>query len=243
MLQEIQLEEFDVRSALVVGDHRALIWDTLSHPRDMAPYLPLLEEKEPVVVYSHADWDHVWGTVGLGLDPPPLVIGHQVCSRRFADDVPPTLARKQHDEPGVWDEVRLMPPTMSFSHELTLDLGGVEVLLRSLPGHTPDCLVAFEPDAGILLMGDTVETPFPVVPPDSPLPEWISELERWRHDERVRTVIPAHGPIGSREIIDRTIEYLSCLLAGHAPLVPDELTDFYRETHQANLRWSAPDRA
>lgn len=46
------------------GRRRALVWDTLSHPRDMAGWLPLISPLELVIVYSHADWDHIWGTAG-----------------------------------------------------------------------------------------------------------------------------------------------------------------------------------
>jgi glyoxylase-like metal-dependent hydrolase (beta-lactamase superfamily II) len=62
---EVALREYDVRGALVLGDGHALVWDTLSHPRDMHPYLALIADVDLVVAYSHADWDHIWGTAGL----------------------------------------------------------------------------------------------------------------------------------------------------------------------------------
>ncbi len=76
----------------------------------------------------------------------------------------------------------------------TVELGSLTLELHHLPGHTPDTIVGFVPERGLLLMGDTAETPLPVVPPDSPLAAWIGGLERWEHDPRVRIVVPAHGP-------------------------------------------------
>ena len=111
--------------------------------------------------------------------------------------------------------------------------------LHHLPGHTPDTIVGFVPEQGLLLMGDTAETPFPVVPADSPLSVWIEGLERWERDPRVRTVVPAHGPIGGVEILQRNIHYLRGLLDGRPPPVTEPLTDFYRKTHEQNLRWTA----
>lgn len=239
-VQELELGIFDVRGALVIGDKRAMVWDTLSHPRDMEPYLPLIGDKELWVVYSHADWDHIWGTAGFDAEPdinPNIIVSHALCLARFSTDVPQKLQEMQQGEPNVWDDVELLPPTITFDQSLTIDLGGLLVELQHLPGHTEDCLVALLPEMGVALMGDTIETPFPVVAQDSPLVEWIAGLKRHEQDERFATVIPSHGPIGGRELITQTIDYLEKLQAGAAIEVPDQMTDFYRETHQSNLAW------
>ncbi len=43
---DVALGEYDVRGVLLVGNTRAVVWDTLSHPRDMARWLPLLASRE-----------------------------------------------------------------------------------------------------------------------------------------------------------------------------------------------------
>jgi glyoxylase-like metal-dependent hydrolase (beta-lactamase superfamily II) len=230
---DIALGEYDVRGLLVLGDRRAVVWDTLSHPRDMACYLPLMGGRDLVIVYSHADWDHIWGTAGLPYER-AIVLGHTNCLTRFSTDVPRTLRERQVAEPGAWDAVRLVAPNTVFDDETVVDLGSMTLRLRHLAGHTRDSIVGFIPEQGVLLMGDAVETPFPVVPSDSPLAEWLAELERWEKDPRVRTVAPAHGPIGGIEILQRNIRYLRGLLDGHPASVSEPLTDFYRATHEAN---------
>ena len=236
----VALGEYDVRGALVLGATRALVWDTLARPRDMRTYLPFIGPRELVIVYSHADWDHIWGTSGLP-HAGVTIIAHDQCRARFDSDVPGTLATKQRDEPGLWDDVVLVPPTETFSAEHSIDLGGFTVTLSHLPGHTRDCIVGFIPETGLLLAGDTVETPCPVVPADAPLDEWIGALRRWEGDERVRSVVPAHGPIGGREILARNIAYLDALRRGR-PIEPSgTLTPFYRKTHAANVAGRATD--
>jgi glyoxylase-like metal-dependent hydrolase (beta-lactamase superfamily II) len=234
-LTDLVLAEFDVRGKVIVGEERVVVWDTLSHPRDMEPILPLIEGKQLIIVYTHADWDHVWGTDGLPYGH-ASIIGHTMCRERFSGDVPRYLAGRQKAQPGQWDEVVLVPPNVSFRGELDLDLGGVTLALHYLPGHTLDCLVGFLPEWGILLAGDTVETPLPVVNDVSPVDRWLVALEQWAHNIRVQTVIPAHGPIGGRELIRHNIDYLQRLAAGEPIDLPDSLTEFYIETHQANLR-------
>jgi glyoxylase-like metal-dependent hydrolase (beta-lactamase superfamily II) len=237
---EVALGDYDVRGVLLVGDTRAVVWDTLSHPRDMARWRPLIGGRDLVVVYSHADWDHIWGTAGLPLGRAAIVMGHRACQARFTADVPRTLRERQQAESGAWDEVVLIAPDTVFDLDTTVDLGSTTLELHHLPGHTPDTIVGFVPEQGLLLMGDTAETPFPVVPADSPLGAWVESLERWERDPRVRTVVPAHGPIGGIDILQKNIRYLQGLLDGRPLIVTESLTDFYRKTHQANMGWVAP---
>jgi glyoxylase-like metal-dependent hydrolase (beta-lactamase superfamily II) len=239
LVTEVALGEYDVRGVLLVGDTRAVVWDTLSHPRDMSGWLPLIGSRELVVVYSHADWDHIWGTAGLPLQRTTIVMGHRECQARFTDDVPRTLRERQLAEPGQWDEVVLIAPDTVFDAETTVDLGSMTLELHHLPGHTPDTVVGFVPERGLLLTGDTAETPFPVVPPDGQLAEWVAGLERWERDPRVRTVVPAHGPIGGIGVLQKNIRYLRGLLDGRPLPVTGPLTEFYRKTHETNQGWAA----
>ena len=233
-LTELNLDDFDVRGAVIVGENRVMVWDTLSHPRDMQPVMKLAGDKPIDVVYSHADWDHCWGTAGLKAD---TVIGHERCAERFRNgDVANRLTEKKVAEPGLWDGVKLIPPMLTFTQTLSLDLGGVVVELHHLPGHTEDCLVAWIPQWGVLLAGDTVETPLPYFNANSVqmLPQWISDLEGWGSTARMNVVVPAHGEVGDRSLIERTISYLRDIQAGKAPAVPSGMTAFYSETHAKN---------
>ena len=235
-VQEIDLGIFEVRGSLVLGEERALVWDSLSHPRDMEPYLPLIADRELTVVYSHADWDHIWGTAGLA-QLPTTIVSHAVCAHRFRTDVPETLAKMQASEPGRWDEVQLVPPNLMMDNTCTLDLGGLTLELHHLPGHTDDCLIALLPEQGFALMGDTIETPFPVVPADSDLSGWIAQLRRWEGNAALTRIVPCHGPLGGRELISQTIDYLERLQRGDAFELPADMSPFYRETHESNLKW------
>jgi glyoxylase-like metal-dependent hydrolase (beta-lactamase superfamily II) len=203
----------------------------------MTPLLLLIQGKTLTIIYTHADWDHVWGTAGLPYTH-ARIIGHTVCLERFTTDVPQTLHVKQSTTAQRWDAVELIPPTDTFQNEMSLPFGSLNITLHHLPGHTRDSLVIFFPKYGILFMGDTVETPFPCLESHSPLAPWIDELQRWESDPRVRHVIPAHGDIGGREIIQQNIAYLQRLLHGDDFEIPEPLTAFYRETHQENLRFA-----
>ena len=227
-------EQFDVCGALIIGTSRVVVWDTLLHPDNMKG-VPALAAGKPIsVVYSHADWDHVWGTAGL---PYTEVVAHESCKTRFEDpaDVEATLREKRAEDPS-YRAVELVAPTRTFQKTLTLGLGSVTLELHHLPGHTRDCIVAFVPELGVLLGGDTCEDPLPVVHEDSPLGTWLEALTRWRDDSRVNTVIPSHGPVSGKDLLERNIDYLTALRAGLTPEVPDEMAQFYVDTHAANLK-------
>ena len=235
-LAEVESDSLDVRGALIIGDKRAVIWDTLSHPNDMKPYLPLIQNKELIIVYSHADWDHIWGTAGLPYED-RLVIGYSTSLMRFETDVPETLHKRKIAEPTQWDEVKLVKPNLTFQNELSMDLGSITLSLHSLAGHSPDCIVAFIHEQGVLLAGDTIETPFPLINKDSPMDIWIAGLKLWANDPRLQTVIPAHGTIGGHEIIQSNIDYLQGVKDGKGVHIPDGVSDFYMGAHKKNIQY------
>ncbi len=233
-MAEADLGDFRVRAVLIPGKERVVIWDTLSHPDDMQVFLPMISGREQVIVYSHADWDHVWGTAGLA-HRHTAIVAHELCRERFAAEVPAVLAEKIAEDPARWQAVQLFPPTVTFADRYAIRLGSTEFFLHYLPGHTGDSIVGFLPEDGVLLAGDAVETPLPQVPAGSDLVRWIEELRRWRMDRLVKTVIPAHGAIGGTELIAKNIAYLEHLQRGEEPAMPETLDDFYRETHRENV--------
>ncbi|HSG09831.1 MAG TPA: MBL fold metallo-hydrolase [Longimicrobiales bacterium] len=226
------MEDFDVRAVVLVGDTRAVLWDTLAHPGHMAAVEALVGALPVTVVYSHADWDHAWGTCGL--DRVDEVVAHEFAAHRFRTDVPEELKRRRTAAPDEWADVVLVPPGRTFRTRLTLDLGGASLDLHPLPGHTPDCLVGFVPEWGVLLAGDTVETPLPVVNDGAAVAGWVARLRQWIATPGFDTVVPSHGRTGGLELLQETAAYLEGL-GTNAPPPGEALTSFYDETHRRNV--------
>jgi len=234
ILLESEVDDFDVRAVIVLGRERALVWDALAHPVPMTPATAALGTRATVVAYSHGDWDHVWGTAGL--PAASEVLAHARCADRFASEIPAELTTRRRDEPGRWDDVRLVPPDRVFEDVLEVDLGGVSLRLEALPGHTSDCAVAWIPAWGVLLAGDTVETPVPVVNDGGAIAGWVDGLRRWAFEPALRLVVPSHGRVGGVELVQETLTYLDGLRRGHAPPPPSDAPRFYLRTHLENLR-------
>lgn len=235
---EVAQPDFTVRSAAVIGERYAVIWDTLTSAEDMMAFEPVIGTKPFHVIYSHADWDHIWGTNGFSR-PPLSIIGHQSCLRRFDQDVAQTLGDMQLAEPGKWDDIALTPPNLVFSSRMSLDLGGITLDLRHLPGHSPDSIVGWIPQWGVLLGGDAIETPLPVVHHPALLATWLDDLETWANNNDIKRAISSHGSINGRESLDSTVDYLRRLVAGDDIEFETELDDFYRSAHQKNVEMAS----
>jgi glyoxylase-like metal-dependent hydrolase (beta-lactamase superfamily II) len=254
-LLEARAEAFDVRAAVVAGAARCVVWDTLSRPPDMEGVAELIGDLPFRVAYSHGDWDHVWGTGGLPRDWEEIV-AHEACGSRFRDDIPGALAEKVASEPDLYGSVTLVPPTRTFRRRTTLELGGITLEMHSLPGHTPDTIVGYIPQWNIFLGGDAVEHPLPFLNSGRGIEGWVRGLERWTArleaagkgaaEENASgeepglvpplpVVIPSHGPVGGPQLLRANARYLRELAAGREPELPPGLTQFYRETHAANL--------
>ena len=231
---EASASGISVRGAVVVGTHHAAVWDTLTHPTDVSALNSVLGDKPFHVIYSHADWDHCWGTGGFR-QTPLATIGHAECRRRFDVDVPRTLNCMQLAEPGKWIGIQLVPPDLTFSTRMTLDLGGVTLELHHLPGHTVDSIIGWVPEWGVLLGGDAIETPLPVVNSALHLGNWLAHLETWAALTKLSLAIPSHGSTNGRDALDQTVSYLRTLTGDRDFELPPTLDDFYDETHRKNL--------
>ncbi len=231
---DVVLPEYSVRGAVIRGDDYAVVWDTLTHLTDMEVVNQIIGDTPYHVVYTHADWDHIWGTAGLA-GTPSSIIGQTHCYDRFDDDVPDTLNRMQTKSPKIWDAVELIRPTMTFDKQMTLHLGGITLDLHHLPGHTKDCIVGWLPELGILLGGDVMETPLPVVNDGDVVEAWLEQLDYWANIKSLKQTIPAHGTTAGRACLESTRTYLKKLLNDDDIPVLDNWDDFYQKTHSKNF--------
>jgi glyoxylase-like metal-dependent hydrolase (beta-lactamase superfamily II) len=97
---------------------------------------------------------------------------------------------------------RLVEADRVYSGEMTLDLGGREVILREIPAHTRGDQLIYLPDANLIFTGDIAETRFfPIMPDaDSSADRWVGVL-RELEALQPEIVVPGHGAVGSAEIL------------------------------------------
>jgi len=239
-----------VTAALVAGTRHRVVVDTLIEPADMAPFAGAT-----LVVYTHSDWDHCWGTAAF---PGVPVIGHRLTRERLtAPEADEALAQMRAANPAAFANSQVVPPDLTFSDRLTIDAGGLTVELHHLPGHTADSAVVHVPELGLLLAGDAVETPIPTLSEPGHIRRWAASLRQWSR-AGVRHVVPGHGRPGGPELLAENAAYIERLaeaaeagldrgqsveeMAAALPLTAllpaasvDQLPPYYRQQHRENI--------
>ncbi|MEU4847146.1 MBL fold metallo-hydrolase [Streptomyces gilvosporeus] len=156
-----------------------------------------------MVVNTHHHGDHTYGNGVFA--PEATIIGHAACRRELL-----AAGRQLH---AVWPEVeygdiRLTPPTVTFTDELSVHVGGIEVrLLHPGIAHTPGDTVVWLPEQRIVFTGDLVfhgGTPFVFM---GSLSGSLRALELLRSLDAA-TVVPGHGPVTGPEVYDGIERYL-----------------------------------
>lgn len=237
-----------VRAVLVEGRRHRVVVDTLCSPADMRPFAD-----PTLVVYTHADWDHCWGTAAF---PGVPVIAQRAAKERLqgaaeVERLVQMCAQYPERFAGAW----IAPPEITFASQLEVDAGGVTLRLEHVPGHTVDSIWVYLPELEVLLAGDVAEDPFPSLGVPGSLRAWARRL-RQRSANGVRRVVPAHGRVMGPELLEQNADYIERLLElGKAALdkgmslpeiqdaLPverfcrdaDRLSDYYRTTHRENV--------
>lgn len=237
-----------VRAALVRGARLRVAVDTLLAPADMAPF-----GAADLVIYTHSDWDHCWGTAAF---PGAPVIGHRTAHKRLtAPGATEELAAFQAEHPKRFAGSAVIPPSILLASELAIDAGGLTLCLHHVPGHTADSVLVHIPELETLLAGDFAEGPIPSLNEPGYIRGWPTLLRRWA-GAAVRTVVPGHGEIGGPDLLVRNAVYIEELV-GQAedllrrgcspeeiragipiePLLPDvdRYAPYYRKAHLSNI--------
>ncbi|MEW6524187.1 MAG: MBL fold metallo-hydrolase [Bacillota bacterium] len=129
---------------------------------------------DPVyVVNTHFHPDHVTGNQAF--EAP--VIAHQACTAQGANP---------------WFVA--VHPEITFSHGLTLQLGGTTIHIEHLGGHTACSSTVYLPDHQLCYSGDLLFVGrYPFVK-DASLQDWVRALQRLAA-RPVRIMVPGHGPV------------------------------------------------
>lgn len=246
---EIVADGFPTRSVVVFTTSRVFVVDTLTSPQDMDPVVGLLDERRAgrrvVVVDTHHHYDHVYGNAAFAVTD---IVAQRACPRLMAAQSASGSETVPLEPPeGV------PPPTITFGDRLLYADVSDNVHLLHAPGHSEDSLVVYLENARMLLGGDAVEWPLPNLCQRDGLDAWVATLRRLKQLP-VEHIVPSHGPVMDKAIIDANERYLTGIYetvaaakgkgvergeldipAGGFLAEGVRLDDTYRHAHLANL--------
>ena len=199
---------FISNAGFVVTDDGVVVIDALGSPALADELLAEIRRVTPqpvrYVIVTHYHADHIYGLQALKAAG-ATILAHSAGRVYLNSDTAQKRLEASRIELSPWvdDKTRLVPADQWIDGEETrLRVGSFDFLVRHVgPAHTPEDVVVFVPQLGVLFSGDLFfrgRIPF-VGQADSRL--WIASLERLI-DYKPRVVVPGHGPVSTEPMAD-----------------------------------------
>ena len=177
-------------------------------------------DKETYLILTHHHPDHTFGMHHF-VQRGTHVIAHRELAQlfrhegdKYRDFVMERYFLSGEEAAHALGEVHLYPPRTSIDQDEVMIVDGVEIHLLHTPGHVMGQLCVYHPASRVLFGSDAVCSSRP---PDTQYSRpggwkhWIGQLQRLK-DLPLAAIVPGHGALGSRELLDDTIIYLRLAL-------------------------------
>lgn len=207
------IEEFDgmdVNAYIIITERYVVVFDTLLCPEDASAMVHMVKDQLPgrqlLVVNSHADWDHSWGNAYFTGEHAAPIFAHDYClTRMLSDEAREELLDFQRRY-AIFQNVALVPPTMTFDQHFTILGGDLTIELIPAPGHHSDHIAAWIPELSLLLAFDAIEKPLPLLENTDAVPSMFATLERLLALQPKR-VLCSHGKSTSVALVKENLAY------------------------------------
>jgi glyoxylase-like metal-dependent hydrolase (beta-lactamase superfamily II) len=215
---------------LIVGDKRALLFDTGMGISDIRKVTAELTKLPIVVLNSHTHDDHVGGNwqfdtiygmdsdftrqnaKGSREDAQAEVKPDQICG-----SLPKGFDAKSY-------ATRPWKVTSYIHDGEKIDVGGRMVEVISTPGHTPDAIALVDRANGLLFTGDTYyPAPIWLFRPETDLDAYAKSIRRLAAlEQQVKLVLGAHNiPVASPSVLPRLVAAFDAVRAGKIKPTPE----------------------
>ena len=248
--------------AVITGDERSLVIDAGNSSQHAALFLDEVEKhglrRPDLVALTHWHWDHIFGMKQMAV--PTIATNRTVeemqnmLDYEWSDEALEERIRQGIEIPFCADAIKLefgkerdievILPTIRFTGELEINLGGVTCLLRQVENdHSPGSALVYIPEERVLFLGDAMYADIfsaewnYTVNQTTRLLDTIGEYEAdyyvWSHGEAMAKEAFEQEVYVLRQIIEVTKQatgHLSEMQRLYGELVGRELTTDEEET-------------
>lgn len=220
----------EVISYLIEGEHRALLFDSGNGIADIEEVVAALTDKPVFVLNSHTHYDHVGGNFAFdrvyGMDTaftraresghPNQDIAIEVSKQALCRPLPNGVTQQNHVG-------RPFKVTDFIKDGDQIDLGGRQIEVLHVPGHTPDAIALIDKAAGLMWTGDSYYSgPIWLFAAETDLDAYAESLQRLIASAKgLKALLPAHNtPWVSPDVLPRVARGLDIMLSGNAKRIP-----------------------
>jgi len=217
-------------SYLIVGEKRALLFDTGMGISDIKKVTAELTKLPIVVLNSHTHNDHVGGNWQFetiyGMDTDFT----RTNAKGSRDDAQAEITPDQicGTLPKGFDAKAYSTRPWKIAKYIhdgeRLDLGGRTIDVIATPGHTPDVISLIDRANGLLFTGDTYyPAPIWLYRPETDFKAYAASISRLNAlAPDIKLVLGEHNvPIDSPEVLPRLVLAFAAVRKGNAPATPD----------------------
>jgi glyoxylase-like metal-dependent hydrolase (beta-lactamase superfamily II) len=220
----------EVISYLIIGSDSALLFDTGNGIDDIRAIVDQLTDKPVQVLNSHSHFDHIGGnyqfkeilspstnfSVANSRGNDSQQIKMEVSAEALCKGLPAGVTKENH-------HIEPYSITAQVKDGDIIDLGGRNLEVLHIPGHTDDSIALLDRDSGLLWTGDSFyEGPIWLFFPETDLAAYEASLARLVSlVPRLKALFPAHNIPKSRpSLLLETHKALQLVLQGKARPVP-----------------------
>ena len=219
----------EVISYLIEGTHSALLFDTGNGIEDIAVVVNSLTDKPISVLNSHSHYDHVGGNHAFdkifGMNTEFTRARQKgIANKEIAIELSAEALCKQPPS-GATQSTHLgraYSITETVQDGSIIDLGGRQLEVISIPGHTPDAIALVDREAGFMWTGDSYYSgPIWLYAQETDLVAYQKSLERLiKESKNIKALLPAHNtPWVAPSVLPRVKAGFNAMLNGKAKRV------------------------
>ncbi len=215
----------EVISYLILGDKKALLFDTGMGMSSIKSVVTELTTLPVVVLNSHTHYDHIGGnhefenimalkhpfTLGRAKNGMPHKrVQHEVTREAFCAKKLPALDTSTYN-------IKSFIISKYIKDSTAIALGNRTLKIIAVPGHTPDALALWDEENGLLWTGDTFyEAPIWLFDPETNLQTYQNSIRILAQlTPNLNKVFPAHNtPIAAPERLEDLVVAFNAILDG-----------------------------
>ena len=205
----------------VITSDGVVVIDTPQLPTYAVKMRKQAEEYGPIryLINTEHHVDHIFGNYffrgagtvvsHIGVYNEFMVVSPEINPYEYAKEAIPT--DDPEDEALFPDEqtyfANMNKPAITFDGNMTLRVGGTTFELISTPGHTAGQIAVHVPEERVVFTGDTIFNGVQSWHYASDIEQWIRSLRKLKTLD-VDFIVPGHGPICDKRVIDVQIAFL-----------------------------------